>query len=216
MRKSVAVVLVSLAAVGSPAAAHVDQFSLPAVTDSVRKACLDPERRENLFQAEREGRSGVGLRLVEAGLTGTLPTGAWDEMKRVIDEGSAEPRQCTVEALRVFVPNFKPFDGLLGVDGDEVRQTLSEIIADFRNDVVAPEKYIEPLSAQIARQKQVFFPLLDGAGQLQELSVLSRLNMPNDKKLHHYIAHHEQAAFLWTISRNTEGVVDILYVQPVQ
>ena len=194
--------------------AQIDTESLTHITNAVRDMCLHPDRRGNFIQVEGEADAGILVKIVGANLSGTIKHESWEGINQRVDQYKTDPRACTVQVLPIIIENFKPRtqDALTT---EEVQGLLEEIIQEFEISHVERSRFTNQLTLEISRQRSFMFPVLQAAGEIDELRLLNSQENENGKRIYSFVAYHERANFVWTISTNSRGIVDVLYVQPI-
>lgn len=92
--------------------------------------------------------------------------------------------------------------------------TLTEIIGELRDGEVEASRYSDALTEEIERQRDIILPSLVAAGPLTTLKFLNATRTGSGQPISQFLAEHEDASFLWTISMNRNDVITLLLVQP--
>ncbi len=194
--------------------AQIDTESLTHITNAVRDMCLHPDRRGNFLQVEGEADAGILVKIVGANLSGTIKHESWEGINQRFDQYKTDPRECTVQVLPVIIANFTPRtqDTLTTED---IQGLLENIIHEFEISHVERSRFTNHLALEIARQRSFMFPVLQAAGDFEDLRLLNSQENESGKRIYSFVAYHESANFVWTISTNSNGIVDVLYVQPI-
>lgn len=92
--------------------------------------------------------------------------------------------------------------------------TLTEIIAEFRDGTIADGRFSDELQAEIRNQRDFIVPTLAAAGPLKTLRFLNATRSEAGQPINQFLAEHDTASFLWTISMNRKDVITLLILQP--
>jgi phage-related protein len=92
--------------------------------------------------------------------------------------------------------------------------TLTEIIGELRDGRIVDTRYSKPLTAEMEAQRAAIVPALVAAGPLTTLKFLNATRAESGQGINQFLAEHEGADFLWTVSLDREGVVTLQIVQP--
>lgn len=92
--------------------------------------------------------------------------------------------------------------------------TLTELIGELRDGRIAETRYSKPLIKEMKNQRDFIIPTLAAAGPLKTLKFLNSTRSEAEQPIHQFLAEHEAAKFMWTVSVNAKGVVTLLIMQP--
>lgn len=194
--------------------AQIASSDLPAVTKAVNEMCLHPDRKGSYLKVEGEIDAGVIVKVVGAELAGSVSHESWDGISQRLDQYATDPRECAVQILQILIPNFRPAPIEERASPSAVRATLEEIIVELRDETIDRARYSQVLALEIERQRAFIFPALKAAGPLEDLRFLSSNQNDTGKRIDQFIAYHNAARFLWSISLEDNAIVDLLFVQP--
>ena len=196
------------------ASAQIDGESLREITTAVRDMCLHPDRRGNFLRVEGEADAGVLLRIVGTQIAGTIQYENWEGINQRVDKYQTDPRECAVQVLPILIANFQ-IDIPPSSSTEDIQNLLQMIIQEFLADQVNRSRFTNQLILEISRQRPAIFPMLQTAGIFEEVRFTESQENEDGKRFYKFIAYHEKLSFLWTISTNSRGIVDMLYVQPL-
>ena len=193
----------------SYAIAQIDVASLRDITNVVQEMCLHPDRIENYIQVEDESDAGIRVIILDLNISGTISREGWQGINERIDQYRDDTRECIVQVLTIFIETFTPrLPDPLTVD--EIHVVLEDIIREFYEGYVDRSRFTNYLFLEIDTQRTFIVSALRESGELEEVRLLG--SQGNEKIIYSFMAYHERSSFLWTISTNNKGIVDMLYV----
>ncbi|MDF1794550.1 MAG: hypothetical protein P1U88_21740 [Thalassobaculaceae bacterium] len=96
----------------------------------------------------------------------------------------------------------------------DTEAALREIIGELRDETIVGKRYSPTLSKEIGRQRDLIFPTLKAAGPLKALKHLSSSHSTPGPRVDQFIAEHENASFVWTISIDPDETITLLLLAP--
>ena len=193
--------------------AQIDGETLREITKAVKDMCLHPDRKGNFLRVEGEADANVLLKIVGTNISGTIKYESWEGINQRVDQYQTDPRKCAIQVLRILVDNLKI--DMQSSSIEDIQHLLESIIDEFSNDQVNRSRFTNQLNLEINRQRTGIFPMLQNAGVFEKVRFERSQKDEGGKNLYYFIAYHEESSFLWAISTNNRGIVDVLYVQPL-
>ncbi len=195
---------------------QIDSTSLPAVTDAVKQMCLHPDRKGSFLRVEGEVEAGVILKIVGAELSGTITRESWEGISQRLDQYKSDPRTCAVQVLQILMNNFRTSEIQEKFNTEHAKTTLEFVISEFSSGKVRKDRFSNNLNYEINRQKEFIFPEIRESGSLEDVRFFESIRDESGKRIDQFIAYHTKGSFLWTISFSDKGIIDVLFVKPIQ
>lgn len=82
---------------------------LKSLQETVREMCLLPDRAGNYLSVQGEAKAGlpVAVKIVKGEIVGKISYETWKGIPITLDKYKTDPRQCSLEMMRLLLPSFQ-------------------------------------------------------------------------------------------------------------
>lgn len=142
------------------AAQGISAEQLKAMKDAIREMCILPDRAGDQLRVEGEARAGVPIpvKIVKADISGKISYDTWQGIPITLDKYKTDPRQCSLEMLKLLLPNFKPIPEK---KINEWRKQESEFAVSGRNVGFSVEAFARGRAVVENNSIRAFFPKIE-------------------------------------------------------